>query len=129
MESIANDVYSREVSNWREHCVRTVQESNFTLVVRSLRLCDEHVETSLVSREFLSEFLASHVLCLLYHPEVEDLSLNNEVVLVANLVLYLYDVLTWESWYDTVNECCAYVVVFLEPLRESLSLLTEVWSP
>jgi len=129
VKSITNDVDAREISHRRENSVRTIEESNLTLVVWSLRLSDENVETSLVSREFLTQFLASHVFSLLDYPKVEDFSLNDEIVLVTDLVLDFHDVLAWETWYDTVNESSANVVVFLKPLRESLCLLTEVRSP
>ena len=87
------------------------------------------MQTSLVSREFLAQFFASHILRTLDDPEMEYLSLYYEVVLISYLVLYLYDVLAWEARYDTVNECSAHVVVLLKPLGESLCLLAKVRSP
>ena len=60
---------------------------------------------------------------------MENLSLNNEVVLIANLLLYLSDVLTWESRNNTVNECCANVVILLEPFLEAFIVCTKVTLP
>ena len=74
------------------------------------------METSLVSREFLAELLACHILRTLDNPEMEYLGLDNEVVLVAYLVLYINDVLAWEAWHDTVDKSCADIVVLLKPL-------------
>ena len=109
--------------------MRTVEQRNLTLVVWSLRLSNENVQTSLVSRELSAKLLACHVLSLLDNPEVEYLSLNDEVVLVTDLLLDLSNVLAWESWYDAVNECSTNVVVLLEPLLESFVVLTEVFLP
>ena len=86
LASIANDVHTAEVCNRAQYCVRAIQESNLTLVVWLLVVCDENVKTSLVSRELLLHLLYSHVLSLLDYPEVEALSLYYEVVLVANLL-------------------------------------------
>ena len=109
--------------------MRTVEQCYLTLVVWSLRLSNKYVETCLICREFLAQLLACHVLCLFDNPEVEDFSLNNEVVAIANLLLNLSNLIAWEARNDTVNESSAYIVVLLEPLRESSSLLAEVFFP
>ena len=129
VESIAHDIDAREISHRRENSVRAIEESYLTLMVWSLRLSDENVETSLISREFLTQFFASHVFCLLDYPEVEDFSLYDEIVLITDLILDFYDILTWEARYDAVNESSAYIVVLLKPLRESLCLFAKVRSP
>ncbi len=90
---------------------------------------DEHVETCLVSREFLLHLLYSHILGLLDYPEVEALSLYHEVVLIAYLLLDFLDGVAWESWHDAVNECGAYIAVICEPLLEALVICTHVFFP
>jgi hypothetical protein len=60
---------------------------------------------------------------------VEDLSLHNEVVVVAHFLLDLSDIFAREAWYDTVNEGSADIVVFLEPLFEALIVSSEVVFP
>ena len=109
--------------------MRTVEQGNLSLMIRCLRLSDEHVQTSLVSRELSTELFTGHVLSLLDNPKVEYLSLNNEVVLVANLLLNLSNLLAWETWNDTVNEGSANVVVLLKPLLEAFVVLAEVVLP
>ena len=127
--SIADDVNAREVSNRRENGVRTVEQRNLTLVVRSLALGDENVKTCLLCRELLAELLDRHICWFLDNPEVEDFCLNNEVVLVANLLLDVGNLLAWEARNDAVNEGSANVVVLLEPLLESSVVSTEVSLP
>ena len=60
---------------------------------------------------------------------MEHLTLNYEVVLVANLLLNLLDLLARETRNDAVNECSANVVVSVEPILESLVVSTEVILP
>ncbi len=129
VQCVAHDVDAGEVCHRRENCVRAIEESDLTLVVRSFRLSDEYVETGLVSRELGTELLACHVLRTLDNPEVENLCLYDEVILVANLVLDFYDVLAWEARNDAVNECRAYIVVFLKPLFEAFIVSAEIFLP
>lgn len=56
---------------------------------------------------------------LLDNPEVETLGLDDEIVLVANLLLNLADGVAWESRNDTVDESSAYEAVVGEPLLET----------
>jgi len=127
--SVTHDVDAAEVSHWREHGVRSVEEGHLALVVRLLVVGDDDLETSLVSREFSLELLNGHVLSLLDNPEVECLGLNNEVVTVRDLLADGVNVLARESRNDTVNEGSAYVVVFLEPLFERSVVRAEVVFP
>ena len=112
-----------------QHGVRTIQQSNLTLVVWLLVVCYENVETSLVGRELFLHLLYCHVFCLLDYPEVEALSLYYEVVLVTNLLLDFLDGVAWEARNDTVNECCANVAVVGKPLLETLVVSTHIFLP
>ena len=109
--------------------MRAVEEGYLTLVVRLLALGDEDVQTCLVSRELSLELGDRHVLRFLDYPEVEDLSLYNEVVVVAHFLLDLGDVFAREARYDTVHEGSADVVVFLEPLLEAGIVCSEIVLP
>ena len=127
--SIANDVDAGEVRYRREHGVRAVEKRHFALVVRFLALSDEDVQTGFVSRELSFQFSDRHVLRFLNNPEVENLSLYDEVVVVAHFLLDLGDVLARETRNDTVNEGGADVVVFLKPVFESLVVSAEIIFP
>ena len=127
--SIANDVDAGEVCYRREHGVRAVEKRHFALVVRFLALSDEDVQTGFVSRELCLEFSDGHVLRFLDNPEVENLSLYDEVVVVAHFLLNLSDIFAREARYDTVHECSADVVIFLEPVFESLVVSAEIIFP
>ena len=129
MQSVTYDVDTRQISYRRENCVRTIEQSNLSLMIRSLRLSNQHMQASLVSREFLTQLFTRHILWSLDYPQVEYLSLNNEVVLIANLLLYLSDVLTWESRNNTVNKSSTNIVILLKPLLEALIVSSEVILP
>ena len=129
LASIANNVHTAQVSDRTQYSVRTVEQCYLTLVVWLLVVGDENVQTSLVSREFFLHLLYSHILSLLDNPEVEALSLNYEVVLVANLLLNFLDGITWETWNDTVYESSAYVAVVGEPLLEAFVVSAHVTLP
>ena len=60
---------------------------------------------------------------------MENLSLYDEVVVVAHFLLDLGDVLARETRNDTVNEGGADVVVFLKPVFESLVVSAEIIFP
>ena len=111
--SIANDVDTAEESNGREHGVRTIEQGNLTLVVGFLRGNKQYVQTSLVSRELLLNLLR----CL-NDPEVEVLSLYDEVVAIANLLLNLGNLLAGEARNDAVYESCIDTARLVEPLLE-----------
>ena len=127
--SIANDVDTAEECNWRQYCVRTIEQCNLALVVWFLALCDENVQTSLFCREFCAKLLACHVLSLFDNPEVEDFCLYNEVVLVRNLLLNLSNLLAWESRNDTVYQCSANIAIVCKPALESFVVSTEILFP
>ena len=127
--SIANDVYATQISYRTQHRVRTVQQGHLALVIRFLALGDQHVQTGLVSRELSLQLIDTHVLRFLDYPEVEDLGLYNEVVVVAYFLLNSSDILAREARNDTVHERCAHIVVFLEPLLECLIICAEVIFP
>ena len=94
-----------------------------------LALGNENVQAGLLGWELCSQFLACHVLRTLYHPQMEYLSLNNEVVLVGNLLLDVGNLLAWETGNDTVYEGSANVAAVCEPALEALIVYTEVFFP
>ena len=114
---VADDVDAGEVSDRGEDSVRSVEEGHFSFMVRSFRRNEEDVESGLVSREFLSYFLWS-----LDYPEVEDFSLDYEVVAILQLFLDSCDVFARESRNDSVYEGCIDSASLFEP---SLEVVTE----
>ena len=87
------------------------------------------MKASLLCRELLAQLLDRHILRFLDYPKVENFSLNNEVVLISNLLLYVGNFLAWESRNDTVYQCSAYIAVVCEPIFESLIVAAEVFLP
>ena len=126
---ISYDVYAREESDRGEHGMRTVQQGNLTLMIRLLALGDEHVQTRFLSRELLTQRLDTHVLRLLNYPEMEGLGLYHQVVFVSYFLLNISYFLTWEAWYDTVNQGGANVVILGEPLLERLIVFAQILFP
>ena len=126
---ISNDIYAREEGNRGEHGMRTVQQGNLTLMIRLLALGDEHVQTRFLGWELLAQRLDTHVLRLLNHPEMEGLGLYYQVVFVSYFLLNISYFLTWEAWYDTVNQGSANVVVLGEPLLERLIVFAQILFP
>ena len=129
MAGIAYNVYATEISDRGEDGVRTIEEGNLSLMIGSLALSDEYMETSLLSGELLTKGSASHVGRTLDNPEVEDLGLDHQVVGIAGTLLQLGDVLAWEAGNDAVNEGSANVAVLVEPLLECCIVLAEVILP
>ena len=101
--------------------MRTIEKSYLTLVVWLFRRNKQYVKSSFVGRELLSYFLWSFD-----NPQVEVLCLNNEVVTIANLFLYLCNLFAWESWYDAVNKCSINATRVFKPLAEALRQLPKV---
>ena len=100
--------------------MRAVQQRYLALVVRFLRGHEEHVQASLVSRELLGYFLRS-----LDDPQVEVLSLYDEVVAIADLLLNLLDFVAGEAGHDAVYQRSIDAAAFLEPLLEALAELPQ----
>lgn len=98
-------------------------------MVRSFRVRDDDVETSLFSREFGTKLFDTHVFRTLYHPNMESFALNHYVVLIAELLLYRTDFFSREPGHDAVYECCAYIVVCVEPCLESFIVGSEILFP
>lgn len=127
--SVADDIDAAEECDRREDGVRAIEESYLTLVVRLLALSDEDMETSLLCGELLAKILNAHVLRLLDDPEVENLSLDDEVVRIANRLLNLSDVLTGEARDNAIDERRTDVAIICEPSLERLIVSAEVTLP
>ena len=127
--SVANDVDTAEVGNRRKHGMRTIEEGHLALVIGLLALCDEHVKTGFLGGEFSAQLFASHVFCFLNHPKVENLGLHDQVVLVADFLLYFGDFLAGEAGDDAVDEGGADIAVLGEPLLETFIVGSEVVFP
>jgi hypothetical protein len=84
--------------------VRTVEKSNLSFVIGSLRIGDKYVETCFFSGEFIAEVFDRHVFGTFDNPKVESFALYHDIVLVAKLFLNLSDFFAGESGNDTVNE-------------------------
>ena len=126
---VANDIDTAEVSHWGEDGVRAIEQCHLALVVGLLALGNQHVQAGFLSGEFGAKLFACHILGLLNHPEVEDFGLHHQVVLVANLLLDVGNLLAGEAGNDAVNKRGAYVAIFCKPLLEALVVGTEVVFP
>ena len=126
---IAHDVDAAEISYRRKHRMRTIQQRHLTLVVWLLTWGNQHVQTSLLSRELSLEVIDVHVFRLLNHPQVECFTLHNKIVGIANLLLDLCNFLTWKTWHDAIHQRGAYIIIFREPLLESSIVSAEVVLP
>ena len=109
--------------------MRTVEQSHFAFVIGSFALDEEHVQAGLVCGEFSGKLAQVHVLCCLDNPEVEDFSLYNEVVCIADLLLDVGNLFARETWYNAVNQRSANVAILGEPGLELLVVATEVLFP
>ena len=126
---ITHDVDSTEVSHWRKHGVRTIQQSHFPFVVRFLAGSNQDIESSLLCWELSLEGIDVHILGLLNHPKVECFTLHNEIVSITNLLLNLCNLLARETRNDAVNKCCTHIIIISEPLLESSIVRTKVFLP
>ena len=79
--------------------------------------------------ELGAKLFACHILGLLNHPQVEDFGLNHQVVLVADFLLDVGNLLAGEAGNDAVNKRGAYVAIFCKPLFEALVVGTKVIFP
>ena len=109
--------------------MRTVQQGYLTLMIRLLTFSDEHVQSSILSRELLAQRLDTHVLWLLNHPQVEYLALYYQVVFISDLLLNLRNLLARKTWYNTVNQGSTNIVILCKPLLERLVVVAQILFP
>ena len=77
LAGIADNIYARQVSYRWQYGVRTVQQGNFSFMVRSFRRYEQYVQSGFVGREFFGDFLWSFD-----NPQVENFALYNQVIIV-----------------------------------------------
>ena len=101
--------------------MRTIKQGDLALVVRLFRGDKENVQSGLVGGELLSNFAWS-----LDDPQVEVLGLDDEIVTVANFLLYLCNLLAGEARNDAVDEGSVNTAAVLKPLAEAFGQFSEV---
>ena len=116
--SFTHNIHTRKISNRRKNSVRAIQQSYLTFVVRSFRRNKQHIQSCLISRELFGNFLRSF-----NHPQMEDFSLNNQVIIVLQFFFDSSNIFARESRNNTVYQCCIYATSFFKP---SLELITQV---
>ena len=121
LASIADDVHSRQICNRRQYGMRTVQQRNFSFMIRSFRRNEQYIQACLVCREFFCHFLR----CLDY-PQMENFSLNDHVVVVLKFFLNGINFLARESRNDTVYQGSIYTAGFFEPILEILAQVPQI---
>ena len=94
--------------------MRTVQEGDLPLVVRSLAWYEKHIESGLVCRELGRDRFRS-----LNNPEVEDLTFDDKLVIVSYALVYLTDGIFRISRHDAVNKRAIDATCLLEPCLET----------
>ena len=114
-------IQAAQVANRRQHGVRAVQQGHLALMVRGLRRDEEHVQAGFVGRELGGDFLRS-----LNHPQVEDFSLVQQVVLVTHALAQLGGIVARITRDDAVHQRAIYAAGGLEPFRETFSQFPQV---
>ena len=100
--------------------MRTVEKGYLSFMIWSLAWDKEYIETGLVCRELLCDFLRS-----LDNPKMEDLTLDNEVILISDTLMNLVDRILRIARYYTVYESTVYSASLLKPVLEVLAKLPE----
>ncbi|MPM67753.1 hypothetical protein SDC9_114677 [bioreactor metagenome] len=93
--------------------MRAVKQGYLTFVVRSFRRYEQYVQAGFISREFFRNFLRSFD-----NPQVEDLCLYYQVVIILKFFFDSIDVFAGEARYDTVNQRCINTASFFKPCFE-----------
>ena len=99
LATFPHGVQSAEVADRRKDGVRTIQECNLALVVRSLRRYKLDIQSGFVGGELGRERFGRF-----YHPKMINFAHNQLIVIKANTRLDCVGVVLREPWNDTVNE-------------------------
>ena len=100
--------------------VRSVQDADLLVAELLDRRHENDVQPRLVQRKFLHHLL---VALSADGPEVVQLGLHHEVVVIADLLLDLADLLAREARHDAVHKRVAEVAVLFDPVDEVLPQL------
>ena len=121
LASLAHNVDSRQISYRRQHCVRTVQQSNFSFVIRSFRRNEQYIQTGFVGREFLGDLLRSF-----NYPQMEDFCLYHQIVIILQFFFNSSDIFAGESRHNTVYQSSIDTTSFLKPLLEVFTQVPQI---
>ena len=121
LTAFLDGVEAAEVSDRREDGMRSVQERDLSLMIRSLRRDKEDMEAGLVCRE-----LRSHFLRRLDYPEMENLGLVKQIVLVADPLADTGRIVARIARHDTIHKGRIHTTGRVKPLREFRSELPEI---
>ena len=101
--------------------MRSVKESDFSFMIWCLAWNEQNIQTCLVCRELLGYRFRS-----LDDPKMEDLTLYDKIVLVADALVYLVDRILRIAGNYTVNKGAIYSAGLLEPFLETVTKLPQV---
>ena len=121
LDTLLDSIKPREITYRRQDCVRAVEESYLSFMVRCLAWNKEDIQTCLVCRE-----LGSYSLRSLDYPEVENLALYHEIVLESDALVDLVDGVLRIARNDSVYEGAVNTASLLEPCLEVFSEIPEV---
>ena len=121
LAALFHRIQAAQVADRAQHGVRAVQQGHLALMVRGLGRNEEHVQAGFVGRELGSDFLRS-----LNHPQVEDFSLVQQVVLVAHALAQLGGIIARITRDDAVHQRAVHAAGGLEPFRETFSQFPQV---
>ena len=101
--------------------MRTVQKGNLSFVIWGFAWNEEHIQTSLVCREFLC-----YGFWCLDNPQMEYLTFHYKIVLVSYALVDLVYRILRIARNDTVNEGAIDSASLLKPFLEAVAKLPEV---
>ena len=121
LAAFLHGIQAAQVAHRRKHGVRTVQKGHLPLMVRSLGRDEEHVEAGLVGRELGGDLLRG-----LDDPEMEDLGLVQQMVVIAGTLAQLRGGITRITRDDAVHEGAVHTARVLEPVPETFPEVPQV---
>ena len=110
LASVTNNIHTGQISNRRKNGMRPIQQSNLTFMVWSFRRYKQYVQACLVSREFFGNLLRS-----LNNPQMEDFSLDHQVIVILQFFFDSCNILAGESRNYTVYQRSIYTTGFFKP--------------
>ena len=111
--ALLHGVQAAQVANGAQHGMRAVQEGHLSLVVRSLGRDEEHVQAGFVGGELGGNLLGS-----LDHPQVENLGLVQQMVVVTGTLAQLGGGVARITRDDTVYQGAVHAAGAFEPGAE-----------
>ena len=121
LAAFLDSIETAQIAHGTQYGMGAIEEGYLTLVVRSLGRHEEHVEARFVGREFGGDFLGS-----LDDPEMENLGLVQETVVVTDTLAELGGGVTRITGNDAVHEGAVHAAALLKPGAEVRTQVPQV---